>query len=71
MNNLKNLVTHNEFEAHLFQEKSQPLTNCYNTHISQSQFKFLPKLPSPFEIKLTDPTVKLWLNPIYIRRPLV
>ena len=47
------------------------VTNCHGIYFPHFQSKILPKLPSPFEIKLTDPTVKLWLNPIYIRRPLV
>ena len=47
------------------------VTNCHGIYFPHFQSKILPKLPSPFEIKLTDPTVKLWLNPICIRRPLV
>jgi hypothetical protein len=47
------------------------VTNCHGIYFHHFQSETLPKMPSPFEIKLTDPTVKLWLNPIYIRRPLV
>ena len=30
------------------------VTNCHEIHFPQFQFKILPKLPSPFEIKITS-----------------
>ena len=47
------------------------VTNCHGIYFPYLQSEIIAEMPSPFEIKLTDPTVKPWSNPICIRRPLV
>ena len=47
------------------------VTNCHGIYFPHSQSEIIAKMPSPFEIRLNNPTVKQWLNPICIRRPLV